>query len=201
MIDSGTAALIAASVALVVGSAGIIANTWVAHRNRLAGLQLQYAGERAKAMVRVLQLLETGLRSADNRIFNLTQARREDDPYTGAPGDPYAPNRRPDTERDLAAEAEARALIGAYGDHEMDVAFLVWVQALDEIDEAFDLAEYNYIEQQQSATSGHFAVAQLKASGAHGNLRLMIRKTIRVVPPPRRTLVNSRRLQGNRGRK
>lgn len=110
-------------MALVVGCAVIFINIWAINRNRLAGLHLQYADERAKVMVRVLQLNETGARNADNRIFNLTQAHRPNDLYTGVKGDLYAPSRRPNAERDLAAEAEARALIGAYGDRDIDEAF------------------------------------------------------------------------------
>ncbi|NQX26047.1 hypothetical protein HQQ81_01600 [Microbacteriaceae bacterium VKM Ac-2854] len=93
-----------------------------------------------------MQLLEAGMRNAENRVFNLTETRSEDDPVTGEKGDPYAPRRRPNAERDLAAEAEGRALVGAHGDHDMDVAFTTWVECLDAIDRKFELVEYNRYE-------------------------------------------------------
>lgn len=186
MIEPGTAALIASCVALLVGVSSITATLWSTHRNRLAALELQYAGERAKALVQVVQLIEACGRAAEDRIFNLTEARRDEDPITGQPGDPYAPRRRPHTERLWSDEADARALVGAYGDHEMDMALFDWVQSLDAIDRQFDDAEFNYVEGRKAATAGEFAIVSLESTIARTRLRALIRETIRVVPPRRR---------------
>lgn len=72
MIDAGVVALVAAGVALVVGIGGALLN-------RRTALDAQRAAERAKALVRVLHIVEPNGQGIQERIFNLTEARQENE--------------------------------------------------------------------------------------------------------------------------
>ncbi|PPF22201.1 hypothetical protein [Rathayibacter rathayi] len=91
-------------MALLVGLSDIGASLYGAYRSRAASLdslEMQYSGERAKALLRVMQLVELSGRAAQDRVFNLTQAGWEGtDLMTGEEGDPYGPERRPVVPRD-----------------------------------------------------------------------------------------------------
>ncbi|PPG65131.1 hypothetical protein C5C31_14760 [Rathayibacter rathayi] len=94
MSDPTVVTLPASGVALLVGLAGIGASLYGAYHSRAASLDMQYSGERAKALLRVMQLVELSGRAAQDRVFNLMQAGWEGtDLMTGEEGDPYGPER------------------------------------------------------------------------------------------------------------
>ena len=180
MIDASITTLIATGVALTVGTAGVLTSLYSVQRSRLTSLELQYAGERSKALVRVVQLMETSGRAATNKAFNMTEARRDYDDVTGEPGNPYGPERRPNAERNPADEADAGALIAAYGSFETDKAFYVWVTALETVYQEFEVAEIDYFEHQMPPSASKFTIPIMNEISARTNLRKIIRDTIRV---------------------
>lgn len=157
MIDPGTGAIVGASVAstvaLVVGVGGALVN-------RRTALDSQRAGERSKALVRVLHIVEMNGQGVQEKIFDLTEARHENeggrDPVTNEWDDPYAPHRR--AARDLSSEelAEAAALLAAYGSPDVDRVHLGWLAALDRIEEAYLRSEARYMEDQVGASPADF---------------------------------------------
>lgn len=157
MIDPGTGAVIGASVAstvaLVVGVGGALVN-------RRTALDSQRAGERAKALVRVLHIVEMNGQGIQEKIFNLTEARQENEsgrnPLTNELDDPYAPRRR--AARELSSEelAEAAALLAAYGSPDVDRVHVGWLASLDRIEEAYLRSEARYVENHVGAVPADF---------------------------------------------
>jgi len=157
MIDPGTGAVIAASVAstvaLAVGVSGAVLN-------RRTALDVQRASERAKALVRVLHIVEMNGQGAQEKVFNVTEARKENeagrDPVTQEWSDPYAPRRR--AARDLSSEelAEAAALLAAYGSPGIDAVHTAWLTSLDHIEQAYLRSESRYGEDGVAAVPADF---------------------------------------------
>jgi hypothetical protein len=121
-------------------------------------LRLQYAAERARALVRVLEVVETHSQDARDTVFNVTDARSDyRDEYTGEPGNPYGEPRRELTKLPRSTFAEVDALMAAYGSPSIWRAYHAWRGALSQVEEALRLAEFNYMEGQQGARAEQFA--------------------------------------------
>lgn len=193
MIDPTVVTLTASGVALLVGLSGVGASLYSSYRSRAASLEMQYSGERAKALLRVMQLVELSGRAAQDRVFNLTQAAWEGtDPMTGEEGDPYGPERRPFVPRDYEREADVMALIGTYGDETMDAAVVEWMSSLDHIELAVKDAEFAARENGHAVGSAHFRPAAAQEFDARTALRALVRSTVRVAPRPRRAIRQGR---------
>jgi len=169
VIDASAVALVAAGVALVVGIGGALLN-------RRTALDAQRAAERAKGLVRVLHIVELNGQGVQERIFNLTEARQENeggrDPVTGEPDEPYAPHPRAGRQVTSEEISEARALLAAYGSRDIDTAFWAWNGALDLIEQAHLRSEMRYMEDQIGAVPEDFATelhAEQESRYALGN--------------------------------
>lgn len=176
MIDSGTAAVIAAAAALVVGLGGALLN-------RRTALDAQRASERARSLVRVLHVVESNGQAIQDRIFNLTQARSSDgggrDRLTGEWNDPYAPH--PKEARNVSGVelAEAEALLAAYGSDSLDVAYADWLSALAGIEDAYLVSEMRYVEDAVSAIPEHFTTHTAAEQRARRELGRRVRSALR----------------------
>ncbi|MGG7453030.1 hypothetical protein ACQ3HE_19200 [Plantibacter auratus] len=179
MIDPGTGAIVGASVAsltaLVVGLSG-------ARMNRRTALDAQRGGERAKALVRVLHIVEMNGQGVQDRIFNLTQARQKNDlgrdPVTHEPDDPYAPHQR--AARALSAKelAEAAALLAAYGSGDIDPVHKRWITALDRIEDEYVNSEFRYWERQERAVPNDFAAVLQDERNLRAELGSRVRQVL-----------------------
>lgn len=175
MIDPGAGAVIAAGVALVVGAGGAVLN-------RRTALDAQRAAERSKALVRVLHIVELNGQGIQEKVFNLTEARRENeggrDPVTGELDDPYAPH--PRSARSVVSEelAEAAALLAAYGSPDVDRVHAAWVGSLDLIEDAYLRSETRYVEDQINAVLADFAVEIAEEKKVRAELGRRIRQVL-----------------------
>lgn len=159
MIEPGLGAIVGASIASMGALlVGVLGARW----NRHTTMDAQRSADRAKALVRVLHIVELNGQGIQERVFNLTVARRENedgrDPVTGEIDDPYAPH--PRSARALVSEelAEAAALLAAYGSPDVDRVHMAWLGSLDRIEEAYVRSEMRYLEEQVSAVPEDFAV-------------------------------------------
>lgn len=181
MTDQIGATLVASGVALAVGLLGVGASLYGAYRARRTALDVQFSSEAAKALVRVIQLVETNGRAAQDRVFNLTRVGWAGvDPRTAEEGDPYGPQRRPHIGRNRTDEADISALIGAYGTVEMDEAMMDWLEALDAIERDIADADYDATENGKPPAAVDFVASTFQEAGARGALRVLIRGTVRV---------------------
>jgi hypothetical protein len=144
-------------------------------------LEAQRSADQAKALVRVLHIVELNGQGIQERIFNLTEARREHgsgrDPVTGELDDPYAPH--PRAARALVSEelAEAAALLAAYGSPDVDRVHIAWLGSLDRIEKAYLRSEVRYLEDQVGAVPADFATEVADES----KIRLELGRRIRQV--------------------
>lgn len=134
---------IASGVALVVGVGAALLN-------RRTALDAQRVADRSKALVRVVHIAHLNGQGEQDRIFNLTEARREHglgrDPVTGTTPDPYAPLPREAHKLSRDELAEGAALVAAYGSREIDRAWRGWERSLEQIAAAELSAEASYFE-------------------------------------------------------
>lgn len=176
MIDPGTAAIIAAAVALVVGLGGALLN-------RRTALDAQRASERSRSLVRVMHIVESNGQAIQDRIFNLTEARSSDggqrDPVTGEWNDPYAPHPREARYISGVELAEAEALLAAYGSSSLDDAYAQWHAALAGIEDAYLLSEMRYMEDATNALAEHFNTHTAAEQRARRELGRRVRSVLR----------------------
>jgi hypothetical protein len=179
MIEPGLGAIVGSSIA----SAGaLVVGVWGARWNRRTTLDAQRSADRAKALVRVLHIVELNGQGIQEKVFNLTEARRENpsgrDPVTGELDDPYAPH--PRSARSVVSEelAEAAALLAAYGSPEIDRAHTAWLDSLDSIEEAYLRSESRYLEDQVSAVPADFAVEIMDEKKIRAELGQRVRQVL-----------------------
>lgn len=150
MLDLSVVSLITAGVALAVG-------LFSAVLNRRTTFDAVYRQDRAKALLRVLNVVETHSSILRDRVFNLTEARPRTFRFGQSKRTPYAPPERPHRDTDLASLAEARALMAAYGTPDIDRALVAWFGAVDRLDLAFLDAEVRWSEAGEESAPEHFA--------------------------------------------
>jgi hypothetical protein len=178
MVDPGLATVIAAGAALVVGVTGIITSLYLAGRGRRDALRLQWASDQARALVRVLQVVETRSQDVRDKIFNLTKARSDPDEFTGAPDNEYGPHRRDLTNLPRSAVAETEALVAAYGNNAVRASYREWDESLESCEDAMLRAEWNYFEGQKDAVADDFMVEVEREQAARTRLEHTIQATL-----------------------
>lgn len=180
MIDPGTGVVIASSVTSVVALTVGVGGALIGRRTTF---DAQQRAERAKALVRVLHIMEITGKGVQDRIFNSTLARQardyEPDPITGVYYDPYAPARRLHRDTNPAEIAEAAALMAAYGSIDLDHGYRAWLSSLSGIDAAYLRAEEAYYENAQELLPEHFDAARTHEEEIRDELGRRIRDVLR----------------------
>ncbi|WP_316295752.1 hypothetical protein [Clavibacter michiganensis] len=174
MIESSTAALVAALVALVVGLGGALIT-------RSTALATHRAEERSRALLRVTHIVELHGQRAQDRAFNLVRARQLPDIADwafGESGNPYGPRRkdvRPEHPEELT---EAAALLAGYGSVRLDQAHARWLGSLDGIEDAHLRTEQAYFEEREAPDVASFEVPLAEESRARRALQALLRSAL-----------------------
>ena len=180
VIAPGTGAVIAATLASIVAlSVGVIG----AMASRRTALDAARVAERARALLRLLHIVELNGRGVQERVFNLTQARRSNDdgrdPVTREWDDAYAPLPRPARPVSSDELAEASALLAAYGTDLIDSAYEAWAKTLERIDEVHLHAEHSYLEEQTPPTPELFTYVIGLEQASRRELGVRVRQLLR----------------------
>ncbi len=153
--------MLAAGVALIAAVAGVWTSVYLGARGHRRALQAQFAGERTRALLRALHIIETHSQVMRDRIFNLTETRRDwEDPFTGEQGDPYGPHPRDIEDVARLTLAEAVALLAVFGSPTIEGAYQGWEAAIEKCENAFLQAEFNWHEGQTNSKPQDFAAAR-----------------------------------------
>lgn len=143
------AALVAAGVALLVGLGGVAASFFQATRAARATLQAQLNGAKTDALVTVLRHVELRGMAIQDRIFNLTMAEQEGDDW-----EDYQPGPQNREINDLPRTdfAESAALVAAYGDASVRIAFEGWSDAVEAWNDKYEDLRFKWFEGDRNRT-------------------------------------------------
>lgn len=181
MLDPSLASYVVAAVALTVGLGAPL-------MNRHTSLQTQHAADRARALIRVIHLVEVNGRGVQNRIFNLLSSRQDEPDVRTGHFNPYGPQARPVHDLDLEELAEASALLAAYGSDELDKAYLAWTASVARIEDAHLEAEYDYFENAKAAAPKKFELQLNDEEKTRAELGGRIRETLKNQRKPGRSV-------------